>query len=71
MPFGCVITLTAVATKITTIGNADDRQLTNFVNSASTAPVNWSAIKGGQVLPHFKHIVSGASTPPWPITAVI
>jgi hypothetical protein len=31
---------------------------------------DWSAAKGGQVLSHFEHIVSGASTPPCPITAV-
>jgi hypothetical protein len=30
-------------------------------------PANWSAAKGGQVLPHFKHIGSEASTPPCPI----
>jgi hypothetical protein len=36
-----------------------------LVNSASTA-ANQSAPKGGQVLPHFQHIVTGASMPPCP-----
>jgi hypothetical protein len=36
--FGHVITLTAVATKKTTIGDTDDRRLTTLVNSASMAP---------------------------------
>jgi hypothetical protein len=32
---------------------------------------DWSATEGGQVLPHFQQIVSGASTPPFSIVAVI
>jgi hypothetical protein len=36
-PFGCVITLTAAAKKKTTIGDTNDCQLTNLVNSASMA----------------------------------
>jgi hypothetical protein len=35
VPFGCVIMLTVAATKRTTI--TDDHQLTDLVNSASTA----------------------------------
>jgi hypothetical protein len=31
---------------------------------------DWSAAIGGQVLPHFEHIVSGALTPPCPVVAV-
>ncbi len=32
---------------------------------------NWSVAKDGQVLPHFQQIVSGASTLPQPMVAVI
>jgi hypothetical protein len=38
VPFG-VITVTVAATKKTTIGNAEDCQSTNLVNSASTVPL--------------------------------
>jgi hypothetical protein len=42
----------------------------NFGQQRLNSAAEWSATEGGQVLPHFKHIVSGASTPPCPITAV-
>jgi hypothetical protein len=55
--------------KKTPIGDTDNPQSTTLVNSASTAlPIG--LVKGGRVLPHFKHIVSGVSTPPCPMAAV-
>jgi hypothetical protein len=68
--FGCVIMLTAAAMKKTTIGNTDDSQLKTLVNSTSTAAPDWTSAKDGQVLQHFKQIVSGASTPLCPMAAV-
>jgi hypothetical protein len=64
--FGHVITIPAAATKKMTISDTviGDRQ--QCLNGAA----NWSAAKNGQVLPHFEHIVSGASMPPCPIAAV-
>jgi hypothetical protein len=44
-------------------GDTDNCQLKILVNSASAA-------KGGQVLAHFKHIVSGALPPLSPMAAV-
>ncbi len=43
----------------------------NFGQQRLNGAVDWSATKGGRVLPHFEHIVSGTSMPPCPITAVI
>ncbi len=44
--------------------------INNFGQQCLNSTANWSAAKGGRVLPHFKHIVSGASMPPCPIAAV-
>ncbi len=68
-PFGHAIMLTAAATK-------NNKQqcwwlpIYNFGQQRLNGTSNWSAAKGGQVLPHFKHIVSGASMPPCPIAAL-
>jgi hypothetical protein len=62
--------LTAAATKKTTIGVADNHQLTTLINSASTVLPIGLPPKGGQVLPHFEHIVSGVSMLPCPMVAV-
>jgi hypothetical protein len=44
--------------------------INDFGQQCLNGITNWSAAKGGQVLPHFEHIVSGASMPPCPIVAV-
>jgi hypothetical protein len=65
LQYNLSMTLTAAAMK-KKYWQSSVYQFTTLVNSASTTP----APKGGQVLPHFKHIVSAASTPPCPIVAV-
>ncbi len=45
---GCVVMLTAVATKNTTIGNTDDHQLTTLFNCASTAQPTGLPPKGAK-----------------------
>ncbi len=44
--------------------------INNFGQQHLNGAANWSAAEGGRVLPHFENIVSGALTPPCPITAV-
>ncbi len=44
--------------------------MNDFGQQRLNGAADWSAAKGGQVLPHFEHIVSGASTPPCPFPAV-
>ncbi len=44
--------------------------INDFGQQRLNGATNWSAAKGGQVLPHFDHIVSGVLTPPCPIAAV-
>jgi hypothetical protein len=56
--FGCVITPTA-ATNKKAISNTDNCQLMTSGQQCLNGTANWSAAKEGQVLPHFKHIVSG------------
>ncbi len=67
--FGHVIMLTAAATK-----NNNQQYwrlpIYDFVQQCFNGAADWSAAKGGQVLPHFKHIVSEASMLPCPIVAV-
>jgi hypothetical protein len=46
--FGCVITLSAVATKKTTIGNTDNCWLMTLVNSAETVPLIGLPPKGAK-----------------------
>jgi hypothetical protein len=58
------------ATKQTTIGKTDNHQLT-IGQQCLNGGANRSAAKGGQVLPHFQQIVSGASMLPCPIATVI
>ncbi len=42
----------------------------DFDQQRLNSSADWSAVKGGQVLPHFQQIVSEASTPSCPIAAV-
>ncbi len=42
----------------------------DFGQQRLNSSANWSAAKGGWVLPHFQQIVSGALMPPCPIAAV-
>jgi hypothetical protein len=44
--------------------------INNFDQQCLNGAAYWSAAKGDQVLPHFEHIVSGASTLPCPIVPV-
>ncbi len=64
--------LSAAATKKTTIGNTDDRQLRRtLVNIASTAPTIGLPLKGAKLC-HTLNILlySGVLMPPCPIAAV-
>jgi hypothetical protein len=54
----------------TTIGDTDNCGLMTFGQERLNGAADRSAAKDGQVLPHFQQIVSGASMPPCPITAV-
>jgi hypothetical protein len=45
-------------------------QINSFHQQHLNCATDWSAAKGGQVLLHFEHIVSGAATPLCPIAAV-
>ncbi len=62
--------LTAAATKTKPIGDDDDRRFTNYHQQCLNGGADWSAAEDGQVLPHFRQIVTGAPTPPCPIAAV-
>jgi hypothetical protein len=42
----------------------------DFGQQRLNGTADWSALEGGQVLPHFKHIASGALMLPCPIVAV-
>jgi hypothetical protein len=44
--------------------------INNFGQQCLNSAIDWSTAKGGQVLPLFKYIVSGALMPPCPIAAV-
>jgi hypothetical protein len=72
LPTRCLVMLlpNSGGNKKTTIGNTDDCQLMTFGQQHLNGATNWSAAEGGQVLPHFEHIVSGALTPPCPMAAV-
>ncbi len=61
--------LTAGGYKKKTIG-ITDKLINNFGRQLLNRAANWSAAKGGQLLPHFKHIVSREPTPPCPMAAV-
>jgi hypothetical protein len=44
--------------------------INDFGQQRLNSAAGWSATKGGQVLPHFQHILSGVLMPLCPITAV-
>ncbi len=44
--------------------------INNFGQQRLNGAANWTAAKDGQVLPHFRQILSGALMPPCPIAAV-